>query len=373
MKIGLADNIRKFRKERSMTQEQLAEAMGVSIGAVHKWETGLSVPEIGLIIKLADFYDTSVDVLLGYEMKDNHVEAMEKRLVDYFNRKNRDGLEEAEKALAKYPNSFRIVRVAAELYMGFGLEDGDRTKLKRSIELFETAERLFSQNTDTEISLESLQENKAVALFRLGEVHKAVEMLIKDNTGGCHNSLIGVFISVYEKDPERAAPYLSKALFGGVNGIMNITPGYVMLYVSRKDYEQAEYFTEWVENIYKGLQKGDRQDFMDKTISELYVMRAYVFHKKGDRQGALHWLKEAYSRACKYDSDPGFDIGQLRFCEIPGVIGTYDMAGESAQNGIREVVRIIDDKEFGSLWKEAGENNETGRDLQRTEAESVPS
>ena len=373
MKIQLADNIRRFRKERNMTQEQLAEAMGVSIGAVHKWETGLSVPEIGLIIKLADFYDTSVDVLLGYEMKDNHVEAMEKRLVDCFNHKNREGLEEAEKALAKYPNSFRIVRVAAELYMGFGLEDGDHAKLKRAIELFETAEKLFPQNTETEISIENLQENKAVALFRLGEVHKAVEMLIKGNTGGCHNSLIGVFISVYEKDPERAASYLSKALFGGVNDIQNITPGYVMLYVTRKDYEQAEQFTEWAESIYKGLRKGDRPDFMDKTLCELYTMRAYVLYKKGDRQGAEHWLTEACRHAARYDADPNYDIGQLRFCEIPGVIGTYDMAGETARNGICEVVRIIDDKEFSSLWKEVGEKNEQGRDLQVTETESVPS
>ena len=41
MKNNLAENIRKFRKERGLTQEQLAEVFDMTIGAVHKWEAGL--------------------------------------------------------------------------------------------------------------------------------------------------------------------------------------------------------------------------------------------------------------------------------------------------------------------------------------------
>lgn len=44
MKMMLAENIRSFRKERSLTQEQLAEALGVTAGAVYKWEAKLSTP-----------------------------------------------------------------------------------------------------------------------------------------------------------------------------------------------------------------------------------------------------------------------------------------------------------------------------------------
>ena len=46
MEIKLAENIKKFRKERKLTQEQLAEAMGVSVSAVYKWESNQSTPEI---------------------------------------------------------------------------------------------------------------------------------------------------------------------------------------------------------------------------------------------------------------------------------------------------------------------------------------
>ena len=51
--------------------EQLAEALGVTAGAVYKWEAKLSLPELHMILEMADFFDTSVDVLLGYKMKDN--------------------------------------------------------------------------------------------------------------------------------------------------------------------------------------------------------------------------------------------------------------------------------------------------------------
>ena len=55
MKINISENIRKFRKDRGLTQEQLAEALGVTIGAVSKWELGASVPDINLITEPAVF------------------------------------------------------------------------------------------------------------------------------------------------------------------------------------------------------------------------------------------------------------------------------------------------------------------------------
>ena len=65
MKNNLAENIRKFRKERGLTQEQLAEVFNMTVGAVHKWEAGLSTPDIVVLTELADFFDTSLDVLVG--------------------------------------------------------------------------------------------------------------------------------------------------------------------------------------------------------------------------------------------------------------------------------------------------------------------
>ena len=138
MKIKLSENIRAFRKEHAMTQEQLAEVLNVTVGAVYKWESGQSVPELGTIVELADLFDTSVDVLLGYEMKDNRLQTTIKRLEACRHEKNRDGLAEAEKALRKYPNVFAIVYNSALLFWLFGIEDREKALLRRALELFKT-------------------------------------------------------------------------------------------------------------------------------------------------------------------------------------------------------------------------------------------
>lgn len=56
MELSLAQNIRRFRKERRLTQEQLAETVGVTLGAVYKWESGQSIPELRILVELADFF-----------------------------------------------------------------------------------------------------------------------------------------------------------------------------------------------------------------------------------------------------------------------------------------------------------------------------
>ena len=97
MKLSLAENIRMFRKQKKMTQEKLAEALGVTVGAVYKWESGLSQPELGMLVELADFFDISVDVLIGYRTKDNRMEAMLERINAYCQVMDPTAISEAEK------------------------------------------------------------------------------------------------------------------------------------------------------------------------------------------------------------------------------------------------------------------------------------
>ena len=100
----LAGNIRAFRKERGLTQEQLAEVFGVTVGAVHKWEAGISTPDLSLILEMADFFDTSLDVLIGFETRDNRTDALAGRIRKMTYEMDPDGPSEAEKALKKYPH-----------------------------------------------------------------------------------------------------------------------------------------------------------------------------------------------------------------------------------------------------------------------------
>ena len=72
--------IAKLRKEKNMTQEQLAEKMGVSINAVSKWERGLSFPDVSLYKKLCKELGINIEELINGE-KDNSEEAKEKAII----------------------------------------------------------------------------------------------------------------------------------------------------------------------------------------------------------------------------------------------------------------------------------------------------
>ena len=72
--------IAKLRKEKNITQEQLAEKMGVSINAVSKWERGISFPDVSLYKKLCNELNISIEELINGE-KDNSESAKEKALI----------------------------------------------------------------------------------------------------------------------------------------------------------------------------------------------------------------------------------------------------------------------------------------------------
>ena len=92
-------------------------------------------PELDMIVNIADFFDTSMDVLLGYRVKDNRAVALMKRLADYCRVRNYEALAEAEKALKKYPNSFEVVHGSAQVYAFFGVGSKDHAENKRALEL----------------------------------------------------------------------------------------------------------------------------------------------------------------------------------------------------------------------------------------------
>ena len=68
---SIGETIASLRKQKGMTQNELAEKMNVTDKAVSKWERDLSCPDINTISKLADILDVSVEELLKAKKKDN--------------------------------------------------------------------------------------------------------------------------------------------------------------------------------------------------------------------------------------------------------------------------------------------------------------
>lgn len=58
-------NIRTLREQHGMTQEDLARKLGVKYPAVSKWERGMAYPSMNTVIKIAELFQVSMDVVLG--------------------------------------------------------------------------------------------------------------------------------------------------------------------------------------------------------------------------------------------------------------------------------------------------------------------
>ena len=158
MKLMLAQNIRTQRKAHSLTQENLAEAIGVTVGAVSKWENGTTSPDLITLMGLADLFGTSVDALLGYQLGGHTVQSTVEELHTLQQKKEyQAGTAKAENALQRYHNNFAIVRAAANIYYMAGFEQNNAAWLRRALELQEREILLFEQNTDPCISEEVLQ------------------------------------------------------------------------------------------------------------------------------------------------------------------------------------------------------------------------
>lgn len=105
--LHLSKNIKKYRILRNLTQEDVAEYLGITSQSVSKWERGESYPDITLLPALANIFETSIDLLIG--MDEIRAEAtrynIHKKAVDYQRNGDYDSAEKTYRdALLIYPN-----------------------------------------------------------------------------------------------------------------------------------------------------------------------------------------------------------------------------------------------------------------------------
>ena len=126
-KIG--GNIAALRKAKGLTQEQLADRLGISAPAVSKWETGSSYPDISLLCPLARALDTNVDSLLSFheELPDEEVKEQIKSVFELLTgeggaeERAASGEAKLNELLHRYPNSQALKFNAALSYDSFAL------------------------------------------------------------------------------------------------------------------------------------------------------------------------------------------------------------------------------------------------------------
>lgn len=114
MNITLAENLKRLRRERELTQEDLAQFLGVTNQAVSKWERDEGYPDITMLPIIANYFEVTVDDLLG-----NDIISKEEKILQYCDRfwnadnslSMDDCVEIAKKAYSEYPYDWRIIEI----------------------------------------------------------------------------------------------------------------------------------------------------------------------------------------------------------------------------------------------------------------------
>lgn len=80
--IKIGTFLKLLRKEKNLTQEQLAEQLGVSNRTVSRWENGNNMPDISLLSEIAEFYDVSIPELIYGERKSENMREEAKEVAE---------------------------------------------------------------------------------------------------------------------------------------------------------------------------------------------------------------------------------------------------------------------------------------------------
>ena len=85
--IRIGEFLRELRKEKGLTQEQLAEQFNVSRRSVSRWETGSNLPDLSILVELAEFYDVDIKEIIDgarkSEMMNEEVKEVAFKMADY--------------------------------------------------------------------------------------------------------------------------------------------------------------------------------------------------------------------------------------------------------------------------------------------------
>lgn len=350
MELSLGNNIRKMRKERGLTQESLADTLGVTNGAVYKWESNQSVPELEMIVKLADLFDVSLDVLLGYEKINKRKDVLIQNIYMKINTKDITGLEDADRALLKYPNDYGILMVAATIYACFGTEEKNREYKQRAIELYKKALDVIPSGIDPRYGELMIRKNIAFMYHSIDEKEQASQILKDNNEAGIFNAEIGLMMALDGDKSNECRKYLMDSCIQSISNILNMSIGFIVFYINCGDLEKVRSVSKWSIDYLESLNAGNVINYLDKVKCAFLTCYGYaVFRLEGEEKGEKQLVK-ARNLARKFDASPDFCI-YTKFFDSKEKASSYDSFGKTANEAIGTALDFIKDPKFRSLWE----------------------
>jgi len=241
--------IQQRRRQLGLTQEQMAEMLGVSTPAVNKWERGVSCPDIALLSPLARLLKIDLNTLLGFhgELSDQELTALCLRMRETA---SRDGFDAAfalaEETLRLYPSSDRLLQTAAmqaQVLLGSsGLSEEDAQARMGTIEQW--YKRLCASEDDSiRHSANFMLASLAIARNDCEKAQAHLDSLPSRSELPDKRPL-QASLHLKKKQPQEAAKLMEGALLAALNDIHIILFRLMEAYIALGEDFAADYAAE---------------------------------------------------------------------------------------------------------------------------------
>ncbi|MCS4470007.1 helix-turn-helix domain-containing protein [Clostridium botulinum] len=362
----IGEVVYKLRKEKGITQEQLANFIGVSTAAVSKWESGTSYPDITLLPAIATFFNVTIDTLLSFkiELSNEEVMALFSECEKLFsNGEIHKAIDKSKKYIIKYPSSYYLKLKIGCLFTMYSwksiVEEKCKEMIGHSIKLFEDV----SKNC-TKIKLVEQALFQLGALYQsIGEEDKAVEALNKINKSKVNPDMLLANIYMEKNELKKAREMMQSKLYKSINDITFACLGLANSYMKdEKNLCMVEKYYNLSINI-KKVFSTDGESILGLSMEYLNFVQMYLKFKDGEKAlGMLHKMVEDIK---KYDINEPENFSSLWcFNEIPKSKRTITM------NLYENIFKIFEAPEF-ELIRESKEFICIMNDLKNLEKKSL--
>lgn len=305
MTLSIGKTIRKLRKERNLTQEELAELINVTAQAVSKWENELGMPDISQILPLASVFGVSTDVLFGIAGM-NDKEEVEK-LIHELHEKNkcleindREEYQALLEAVDRYPNHYSLLYSC--LIKGIFLlctEWREQLTEEERKEVYDTCMRhsrvILSYCQDTTILMNTRRE--LIYLYsRMGEKQKAAELISELPNSILDTSGIIMARFLYgQHNWKETIPACQKNLYDMLGEFSHQSELLASAYMRTGDYPKAQRVCESMLDVIRAIYRDETYTPPIHYHQIFYRLLAICALRSGDTDKAVAYLEDMFA------------------------------------------------------------------------------
>lgn len=349
--INIAKVITTKRKEKGVTQDELAEYMGVSKASVSKWETAQSYPDITLLPQLAAYFNISIDELIGYlpQMTKEDINKTYHRLAAEFSRRPFDEvLYECHEVIKKYYSCFPLLLQMAVLLLNHYMLEKEKEKQEAILqEIIDLCIRIKSESDDVWITKQA-NSIEAAGYLILNKPLDALKLLDEKIKISMDDGFL--LSSAYQMTGkvEKAKTVLQVSLYQNLRGFFGFAVPYLNMIAG-----QPEKFEQALDRFMRLSEIFELEKLDPNCMCQLYYTAAQVYVGQNKMEDALEML-ENYSRVCTTLLLPYKLKGDAFFDHIDDWIKDFDLEPPRDQKTIKEsaLQGITDNPVFSPLHDE---------------------